>query len=58
MSNSESEKRRLRALIQDKKELIRALEESIRENPKNSSAKTELHRQNNELQGLIDELNS
>lgn len=58
MPNSEPEKRRLRALIQNKKDLIQALQERVREDPKNLSAKTELSRQKNELQGLISELNS
>lgn len=58
MANTESEKRQLRAQIERAKSTIMGLEETLDRNPNDRSAKEELRRQKQQLQGLRDELNS
>lgn len=58
MSNTESEKRQLRAQIERMKSIIDGLEETLAKNPNNRSASEELRRKKQELQGLKDELSN
>ena len=56
MSNNESQKRQLQAQINRIKGVISELESTVDENPNDRSAREELRRKNQELQGLRDEL--
>jgi DNA-directed RNA polymerase specialized sigma subunit len=58
MANSESQKRQLQAQIYRTKDVIKGLQEKLSENPNDRSAREELRRQKQELQGLTDELNN
>jgi len=58
MANNESQKRQLQAQIYRTKDTISGLEETLTENPNDRSARDELRRKKQELQGLEDELNS
>jgi hypothetical protein len=56
VSNNESQKRQLQAQINRIKGVISELESTVDENPNDRSAREELRRKNQELQGLRDEL--
>jgi hypothetical protein len=58
MANTESEKRQLKAQIEQCRSTIMGLEETLNENPSDRSAHEELRRKKQELQGLRDELSS
>ena len=58
MANNDSQKRQLQAQIYRAKDTISGLEETLEERPNDHSAREELRRQKQELQGLLDELNN
>lgn len=58
MANNESQRRQLQAQIARHRGLISSLEQTVGANPNDRSAREELRRQKQELQGLIDELNN
>ena len=58
MANNESQRRQIQAQIARAEGIIGGLEETLDKNPNDRSAREELRRQKQILQGLRDELNS